>query len=210
MRSKTVGNCRRRSEDHESNYLPLPCPTGCRRARLEAGTRQSRSRRHHVVSRQRLPASRSTNRNRGLSQWFLPPTQLHFDPETIAVLTAAYQNAINGQSAAVREIIAKHIIALGCEGARESLERFLLNSDKARCARPADPANENGGRGLPLRGANFDPETIAVPDCRLRKGDRRPAELYSRHYSQMHYRIGIRRRERPSQVVSRRTYSVDA
>jgi|SRR5215469_6917882 len=44
----------------------------------------------------------------------------------------------------------------------ESLERFLLDSDKARYARPADPGNESGGRGLPLRGANFDPETIAV------------------------------------------------
>ena len=48
-----------------------------------------------------------------------PPDTTTFDPETIAVLTAAYQNAIKGQSAAVREIIAKHIIALASEGERD-------------------------------------------------------------------------------------------
>ena len=44
----------------------------------------------------------------------------------------------------------------------QSLECFLLDSDKARRARPADPANENGGRVRPLGGTTFDPETIAM------------------------------------------------
>ena len=44
----------------------------------------------------------------------------------------------------------------------ESLERFLIDADKARRAQPREPANENGGRVLLLRGTAFDPETIAV------------------------------------------------
>jgi hypothetical protein len=43
----------------------------------------------------------------------------------------------------------------------ESLERFLIDADRARRAVPPEPANENGGRALLLRGA-FDPETIAT------------------------------------------------
>jgi hypothetical protein len=44
----------------------------------------------------------------------------------------------------------------------ESLERFLLDADKARRALPPEPANENGGRALLLRSTAFDPEIIAV------------------------------------------------
>src|SRR5215469_3903057 len=44
----------------------------------------------------------------------------------------------------------------------ESLECFLLNANKARRTQPRDPANENGGRVLPLEGTTFDPETIAA------------------------------------------------
>ena len=43
----------------------------------------------------------------------------------------------------------------------ESLERFLLDADKARHAQSLEPANENGGRILLLRSTAFDPETIA-------------------------------------------------
>ena len=42
-----------------------------------------------------------------------------FDPKTIAVLTAAYDKAIEGQSASAREVIAKRIIELACEGERD-------------------------------------------------------------------------------------------
>jgi hypothetical protein len=42
-----------------------------------------------------------------------------FDPDTIAVLTAAYEDAIKGQSTTAREIIAKHIIELASEGERD-------------------------------------------------------------------------------------------
>jgi len=41
-----------------------------------------------------------------------------FDPKTIAVLTVAYDKAIEGQSASVREVIANLIIELACEGER--------------------------------------------------------------------------------------------
>ena len=44
----------------------------------------------------------------------------------------------------------------------ESLERFLLDADKARRAQPREPANENGGRVLLVRSTAFDPETIAA------------------------------------------------
>ena len=45
-----------------------------------------------------------------------PPPGAIFDPKTIAVLTAAYDKAIKGQPAALREVIAKRIIELACEG----------------------------------------------------------------------------------------------
>jgi hypothetical protein len=44
----------------------------------------------------------------------------------------------------------------------QSLERFLIDADRARRALPPEPANENGGRALLLRGTGFDPETIAT------------------------------------------------
>ena len=50
----------------------------------------------------------------------IPPVDsTSFDPETIAVLVAAYEDAIKGQSPAAREIIAKHIIELASEGERD-------------------------------------------------------------------------------------------
>ena len=42
-----------------------------------------------------------------------------FDPKTIALLTAAYDKAIEGQPASVREVIARRIIELACEGERD-------------------------------------------------------------------------------------------
>lgn len=48
-----------------------------------------------------------------------PIDSTSFDPETIAVLVAAYEDAIKGQSLAAREIIAKHIIELASEGERD-------------------------------------------------------------------------------------------
>lgn len=45
-----------------------------------------------------------------------PPPGATFDPEIIAALTAAYENAIQGQPVAVHEIVAKHIIALASAG----------------------------------------------------------------------------------------------
>jgi hypothetical protein len=44
----------------------------------------------------------------------------------------------------------------------QSLECFLLEANKAGRTQPRDPANENGGRVLPLGGITFGPETIAV------------------------------------------------
>ncbi len=46
----------------------------------------------------------------------MPPTECAFDPEAIAVLSSAYAQAIQGQSASAREDIAKCIIALASEG----------------------------------------------------------------------------------------------
>ena len=44
----------------------------------------------------------------------------------------------------------------------ESLERFLLDNDRAKSAGPPDPPLEKEGPIFPLRGAIFDPKTIAV------------------------------------------------
>lgn len=48
-----------------------------------------------------------------------PPFGIAFDPDSITVLTAAYNMAIEGQSASVHEIIAKGIIELASEGERD-------------------------------------------------------------------------------------------
>ena len=51
--------------------------------------------------------------------FMFPPPVTMFDPEAIAVLTAAYQKAIDGKSASVHGIIAKRIIELASEGERD-------------------------------------------------------------------------------------------
>jgi hypothetical protein len=43
----------------------------------------------------------------------------------------------------------------------ETLERFLLDADKARRDQHPEPASQNGGRAL-LRGTAFEPKTIAA------------------------------------------------
>jgi hypothetical protein len=48
-----------------------------------------------------------------------PPPGATFDPETVAVLTAAYENAIKGQPVSTHEIIVKRIIELASEGERD-------------------------------------------------------------------------------------------
>jgi hypothetical protein len=47
-----------------------------------------------------------------------PQRDTTFDPETLVVLTAAYERAIRGQEVPVHEIIAKRIIELASEGER--------------------------------------------------------------------------------------------
>lgn len=49
----------------------------------------------------------------------LPPLGTAFDPATIVVLAAAYNRAVDGQPASVREDIAKRIIELASEGERD-------------------------------------------------------------------------------------------
>jgi len=44
----------------------------------------------------------------------------------------------------------------------QSLESFLLDTEKAIRAQPHEVAHENAGRLLPLGGAAFNPETIVV------------------------------------------------
>ena len=48
-----------------------------------------------------------------------PPAETAFDPETIAVLAAAYAKSLEGQSDALREAIAKRIIELASKGERD-------------------------------------------------------------------------------------------
>ena len=48
-----------------------------------------------------------------------PPPGTTFDPETVVLLTAAYDNAIEGQPVDAHEKIAKHIIELATEGERD-------------------------------------------------------------------------------------------
>ena len=48
-----------------------------------------------------------------------PPPGAKFDPEAVAMLSAAFQRAIEGQSPAVYEIIARHIIELASQGERD-------------------------------------------------------------------------------------------
>ena len=49
----------------------------------------------------------------------LHPAATAFGPETIAVRSAAYERAIDGQPAFAHESIAKHIIALVSDGERD-------------------------------------------------------------------------------------------
>jgi hypothetical protein len=49
-----------------------------------------------------------------------PPPGSTFDPDSIKKLCAAYEKAVDGQPTSVREMIAKHIIALAAEGERDS------------------------------------------------------------------------------------------
>ena len=49
---------------------------------------------------------------------FSPPGST-FDPDAISKLSAAYEKAVDGQPAPVREMIAKHIIYLAAGGERD-------------------------------------------------------------------------------------------
>ena len=63
-----------------------------------------------------------------------PPPGAKFDPAAIAVLIAAFQRAIEGQSPTVHEIIARHIIELAFQGERD-LKRPRLVMGKCLPAR---------------------------------------------------------------------------
>jgi len=56
------------------------------------------------------------NENRGR---MFPPAGTAFSPQTIAVLSAAYERAIDGQPTSAQEAIAKRIIELASEGERD-------------------------------------------------------------------------------------------
>jgi hypothetical protein len=49
----------------------------------------------------------------------VPPPSAVFDPDTLAVLTAAYEKAVREQAGSLRETIAKRIIELASEGERD-------------------------------------------------------------------------------------------
>jgi hypothetical protein len=48
-----------------------------------------------------------------------PPPGTVFDPDALAVLTAAYEKAVRGQAGSLHETIAKRIIQLASEGERD-------------------------------------------------------------------------------------------
>jgi hypothetical protein len=49
-----------------------------------------------------------------------PPPGTVFDPDTLILLTAAYERAIRGQAGSLHETIAKRIIELASEGERDT------------------------------------------------------------------------------------------
>jgi hypothetical protein len=72
-----------------------------------------------------------------------------FDPKTIAVLTAAYGKAIEGQSASVREVIAKGIIELACESERDA-DKLCQGALALFILKPRSPSDRlvTASRGL--------------------------------------------------------------
>jgi hypothetical protein len=48
-----------------------------------------------------------------------PPASTAFNPETIALLSTAYERAIDGQPPSAHELIAKRIIELASQGERD-------------------------------------------------------------------------------------------
>ena len=49
----------------------------------------------------------------------VPPPGTVFDPDTLAVLAAAYERAVRGQAGYLHETIAKRVIQLASEGERD-------------------------------------------------------------------------------------------
>ena len=69
---------------------------------------------------------------------FSPPGTV-FDPDTLAVLTAAYEKAVQEQAGSLHETVAKHIIELASEGERDP-DRLCHGALALSIRKPRSPA----------------------------------------------------------------------
>ena len=72
-----------------------------------------------VLDAEKAKDARPTDRPMGTEGLMFPSPGTVFDPDAIAVLTAAYEKAIRGQAGSLHETIAKRIIELASEGERD-------------------------------------------------------------------------------------------
>ena len=68
-----------------------------------------------------------------------PPPGTVFDPDTLAVLTAAYEKAVREQDGSLHETIAKRIIELASEGELDP-DRLCHGSLALSMRKPRSPA----------------------------------------------------------------------
>jgi len=69
----------------------------------------------------------------------LPPPGAVFDPDTLSLLTGAYERAIRGQAGALHETIAKRIMELAREGERDP-DRLCHGALALSMRKPRSPA----------------------------------------------------------------------
>jgi hypothetical protein len=68
-----------------------------------------------------------------------PPPGTVFDPDALAVLTAAYEKAVREQASSLHETIAKRIIELASEGERDP-DRLCHGALALSIRKPRSPA----------------------------------------------------------------------